>query len=103
MDVLIISVEMKRSLPGWAHWNGKKRWVMILTFQRMRKHFTELCDRELNQTLSWVVAVACAGARGSEKRIKAERVLEFPERVVFNSSLIDLEFIVWEHEGVRQN
>lgn len=46
------------------------------------------------------------GGLGSEKRMEAELCVGVCQviriRVVFNSSPVDVEFITWKHEEVRQ-
>lgn len=86
MDVLIASMEMKRSHPRWAHWNGIKSWLLILVFQRAGKHFTSSAAMNSKQRPLWVVTGPFRGV-GVREENSAElrvRVLQIPRiRVVF--------------------
>lgn len=84
----------------------RKRWLVILTFQRICKPFIKLCSHELDQFLL-LVLIEGSEQLGSKKRIKAKlyvRIFQVTRHeVVFNSFPIDLEFLVWKHKEIRQN
>lgn len=83
----------------------RKRWLIFLTFQRIRKHFTKLCNHELK---SDVIAGGHSrfGEIGVQEESESQIVYQsFPvtRNSWCNSFPTDLEFITWKHREIRQN